>query len=372
MPARSAVAIDTAWAGALPFPVPPVLALGAHLKAAAAWVADGRGCLGPTVGDLDHPQARDALAAQAEALADTLPGAPRAVAHDLHPDFASTRLAQGLAAAWGVPARPVQHHRAHLAALAVEHGHAGPLLGLVLDGFGLGDDGQPWGGELLALDGATCRRLGHLRPLPQPGGDAAARQPWRMGAAALHVLGRGGEIAPRYADQPQAAALAGLLARGTHCPETPSGGRLFDAACGLLGVHPVAEFEGQAPMALERLVRQPRVWDGGWRLDAAGRLDLLSLLDRLADTGDAVLGAELFHGTLAAALVAWAAWAAETVGTRAVGLSGGCFFNRVLGDRVASGLAGKGLAVLRHRALSPGDDSLALGQAWVVAQTLAE
>ncbi len=358
---------DQAYRAALPAPPAPVVGMGAFLKAAVCVMKDGTAVLSPPAGDLGDVDARRVYDALAEALLDHLGAAPWVVAHDRHPDFHSTLAARALAERSGATALPVQHHHAHVAAVAAEHGHGGPVLGLALDGFGLGPDGGAWGGELLLAEGAGFRRLGHLRPLAQPGGDAAARAPWRMGAAALHALGRGDEIAERFADQPHAGLLRQVLERGLNCPETSSAGRLFDAACGLLGVHPVAEFEGQAPMALERMATRPRVLDGGWIVGADGMLDLWPLLAVLADGFDAEDGADLFHGTLAAALVDWVARAAEARGVSTVGLSGGCFFNLVLTDLVRDGLTARGLAVLTHRRVSPGDAGLSLGQAWIAA-----
>src|SRR5690606_14111424 len=166
-----------------------------------------------------------------------LPGEPpRAIAHDLHPDFHSTRAGRALAERLRVPAIAVQHHHAHLAAVLAEHGHPGPALGIAADGVGLGDDGAAWGGELLLVDGATCSRLGHLRALPLPGGDRAAREPWRMAAAALQLAGRGEEIARRFAHHGAAAQLAQIIDRPHLSPPTTSLGRHFDAAAALLGL----------------------------------------------------------------------------------------------------------------------------------------
>ncbi|MEW5729819.1 MAG: hydrogenase maturation protein HypF [Pseudomonadota bacterium] len=343
----------------LPHPIPSVLAVGAFLKNTICVTRGSQAFLSPVHGDLGTPQAIAAFEASVERMVAELGVTPVRVAHDLHPDFHCTRFAQSL----DIPAVPVQHHHAHAAAIAAEHGHDGPVLGLSLDGFGLGPGAQSWGGELLHCDGARYDRLGHLALMAQPGGDVAAREPWRMAAAALHRLGRGGEIAVRWS-YPAARMLGTILDKGLNSPPTSSAGRLFDAACGLLGVHPVAEFEGQAPMALERMVTAPTVLSDGWTL-ADGVLDLLPTLSRLAACGDAAEGANVFHGTLVAALAEWCAWAADRTGTRVVALGGGCFFNKVLTVGLEAELQGRGLRPLTAVKASPGDPGLSLGQAWI-------
>lgn len=344
---------------ALPRPVPPVLAVGAFLKNTVCVVKGDRAYLSPAVGNLDSREAIERFEATVSALPAELDVAPRLVAHDLHPDFHSTRWAQ----ASGIPTLPVQHHHAHIAALAAEHGVDEPLLGLSLDGFGLGPGNQSWGGELLQVDGPRYERLGHLAEILQPGGDVAAREPWRMAAAALHRMGRGGEVSGRFAAHKAARLLPQVMEKGLNCPPTTSCGRLFDAACGLLGVHPVAEFEGQAPMALEKMVTAPQVMAGGWALDS-GVLDLLPLLERLSGM-EAAAGADLFHGTLVAAFADWAEDAARRTGLRIVGLGGGCFFNTVLTAGLVTELERRGLRPLTARQASPGDPGLSLGQAWI-------
>ena len=344
----------------LPRALPAALGMGALLKGSLCALRGARAWLSPVAGDLTTLEAvrdYDRLLQQARAI----PPALACAGHDLHPDFHSTRAARAL----GCPALGVQHHHAHIVATAWEHGETGPVLGLALDGFGLGSDGGAWGGELLRVEGAGVSRLGHLAPLPQPGGDAAARAPWRMGAAALHALGRRDEIAARFADQPQAAGVAQMLAQGVNCPPTSSAGRLFDAACGLLGVCPVAGFEGEAPMALEALADAPVAMPGGWRI-SGGVLDLLPLLDRLPGLAPRD-GANLFHGSLTAALADWTLAAARETGLRTVALGGGVFLNRVLTAALTSRLQAEGLTVLRPERLSPGDAGLAFGQAVIAA-----
>lgn len=353
-------------AAAIPLPhaVPCTLAVGAFLKNTICVTLDDRAYLSPVHGDLGTPQAIAAFEHSVEAMLAELNARPTRVAHDLHPDFHSTRFALSL----DLPAVAVQHHHAHAAAVAVERGHDGPVIALSLDGFGLGPGNQSWGGELLLASGPAYQRLGHLALLRQPGGDIAAREPWRMAAAALHALGRGAEIAGRWPHLKPAAMLATVLDKGVNSPATSSAGRLFDAACGLLGIHPVAEFEGQAPMALEALVRTPRVLDAGWIL-ADGVLDFSPLLAALAQGMEAQAGAELFHGTLVAGMAEWAAWGAERTGCDDVALGGGCFFNKVLKDGLVAALAAQGLRPMTATKVSPGDPGLSLGQAWIAALT---
>jgi len=346
---------------------PPVLAFGAFLKNTVCVIDGDTAYLSHAASDLDSPEAIAEFEKRASSLLAEIGAEPVLIAHDLHPDFYSSRHA----ATFGVPTLPVQHHHAHIAALMAEHRLTGPVIGLALDGFGLGPANESWGGELLWVDGAECRRLGHLKRLAQPGGDVAAREPWRMGAAALHSLGRGGEIAERFADHKAATMLAQIMSKGLNSPETSSCGRLFDAACGLLGVRTIAEFEGQAPMELEGLVQDPKALDSGWTLDDAGVLGFDPLLARLADC-EAQEGADLFHGTLAAALVQWARWASEETGAERVALGGGCFLNKVLCRLMADGLADGGLDAYFPESLSPGDPAVSVGQALIAAEIAAE
>ncbi|MBK8906502.1 MAG: carbamoyltransferase HypF [Rhodospirillales bacterium] len=403
----------------LPRSVAPVVAVGAFLKNTLCLAQGSASLVSNDLGDLSTASARGAAERTFAAFLDSVDGWPPIIAHDRHPDFPSTRFAEDMAGRLGVPAVAVQHHHAHVAAVMAEHGLEQPVLGLALDGYGYGDDGEAWGGELLRVDASGFRRLGHLKHLRQPGGDAAARQPWRMGAAALHALGRGPEIPARFAAFPGAGVVARMLERGCNAPPTSSCGRLFDAACGLLGVKAVSAFEGEAPMALERLAASvaqgeaeaaAEVDSGGWRLDDGtlgwrlddeslgwrlddeslgwrlddeslgwrlddgslgwrldgGVLDMTPLLARLIGM-DPRQGARLFHATLVAALAEWVATTAAATGVRRVVLAGGCFANTVLRTGLTMALAERDLETLSPRGLGPGDAAISLGQAWVVA-----
>lgn len=354
-----------------------MLACGAWFKNTLCLMHGGEAWVTRSVGDLDAAQACMDHEAAAAQLLEGLGDAPAAVAHDLHPDFHSTRFATELATRFGIPAIGVQHHHAHIAALCAEHGVDEPVLGLALDGVGLGDDGSAWGGELLRVDGASFDRLGHLRQLRLPGGDRAAREPWRMAASVLFELGRGNEIALRFAEQPVASGLASMMARGLNCPGTSSMGRVFDAAAGLLGICPVMRQEAEAAIELERIAAARIAFEGlpapisdGWRIDD-GVLDLLPLLAALMLMQDARDAAAVFHTTLVAALDDWVGREVEASGIRIVALGGGCFFNHLLSEGLRKQLHTRGCKMLEARQLGPGDTAIALGQAWVARRHLA-
>jgi len=368
-PARVAAAHDTpsdviAEVVELPRSMHTVLGMGAHLKASLCLIDGDRALITRVAGDMGT---LEAVETYQDLLADMVARAGgvvrvACVGHDMHPDFRTTASAQAL----GCATLPVQHHHAHILASVAQHRHEGPVLGLALDGFGLGPENESWGGELLWVDGLDFKRLGHLSRLAQPGEDIAAREPWRMAGAALHALGRGHEIATRFADHPHAAMLEQILDKGINSPSTSSCGRLFDAACGLLGVRAVATFEGQAAMELEALATAPSVIDGAWKIDASGQLDVRPLLAVISDMS-AEDGANAFHGTLAAAMVDWVLNAAKTCGVQTVALGGGCFFNRVLTRLLTQALVDEGITVLAPERISPGDAGLSLGQAYAAA-----
>ncbi len=357
----------------LPSAGPSVLACGAWFKNTVCVTRGNEAHVSLPVGDLDSADACRALDAAVARLCEELEVHPEAVAHDLHPDFYSTRFAQACAAQRGLPVVAVQHHHAHIAAVCAEHHIAGPVLGLALDGVGLGTDNTPWGGELLCVEGADCQRIGHLAALAMPGGDRAAREPWRMAAAALFQLGRGEEIAQRFSDQPGATTVAAMLQRSLNCPDTSSTGRLFDAAAGLLGVCGIQSFEAQAAIRLQELAQQHgevAPLGDGYRMDAKGVLDFLPLLGVLADCRDAGHGAALFHATLAAGLAGWVERAAARRNITHVAFGGGCFHNGILLRTLSDRLAGQGLRVLTGQRMQPNDSAISLGQAWVALQSL--
>ncbi len=354
-------------------PGPVIAAMGGWYKNTVCVTRGDEAFVAQHVGDLDNAPTCAAMEETLRHLVAILGVRPDGVAHDLHPDFFSTRHAVELAARLGVPAIGIQHHHAHIGAVLAEHRVAAPALGLALDGVGLGTDGGAWGGELLLVDGARCERLGRLRPLRLPGGDRAAREPWRMAAAALSLVGRGDEIVPRFGAQPAAPMVARMLAQGINAPETSSMGRWFDAAAGLLGVKPRSSFEGQAAMLLEGLAArhgdvppEPDLYT----ITSDNQLDLSPLFVRLSAVTRAAYGAALFHAVVVAALADWVGRAAAARGIATVACGGGCFLNAILARGLHAALRARSIAMLEAQAVPPNDGGLALGQAWIARHTL--
>jgi len=360
----------------LPHAGPSVLAFGSHLKNTVCLTRGQEAFLSPHIGSLDNAASCEFQDETVQRLCALLDVKPQRVAHDLHPDDYSTRAAIQYARQHGLATLAVQHHHAHIGAVCAEHGWRGPLLGLALDGVGLGTDGTAWGGELLRVDGAQCARLGHLQALPMPGGDSAARAPWRMAAAVLHALGHNAEIVRRFQD-PAASTVAAMLVRQFNCPPSSSMGRVFDAAAALLGLCHTQAYEAQAAMLLEQATTGfvdahgwPEPLPGGYVINEAGQLDLLPLLAALMDAGDTAQAAASFHATLVMALTDWVLGAAQASGLRTLAWGGGCFLNTLLCTHLRQNLEHHGIMVLAPGLSSPGDGSIALGQAWVALHSL--
>jgi len=368
---------------ALPKSTPArVLACGAYLKNTACLIQDRRVFWSQPHGDLTGAVNREALEASVDELLELASGPMDAVAHDLHPDFHSTHVAQALADRLGVPAIAVQHHHAHVAVVHAEQAVEVPVIGLALDGVGLGSDGMAWGGEVLWVDGGFTahqwRREAHLAPLRMPGGDVAAREPWRLAASVLYAVGRTDEIEARYAPVVGALATASLrrqMDRQLNCPATTSAGRWFDAAAGALGISVRQGADAEAAIALERLAREfllhHPAFEVSWTsLDPSALVSELFELSKLGEA-ERQRGAARFHLGLAAGLAHSAIDAARRQDVRTVVLGGGCFLNRVLSERLTTSLEHAGLTVLRPETVACGDAGLALGQAWIAACDVA-
>lgn len=337
---------------------PCVVAVGAHLKATVTVTRGREAFVSQHIGDLDNAESVRFLAEALRHLLAILDVTPEIAACDLHPDFHSTRLAEEM----DLPLLRAQHHAAHVAAIGAEHGCWGRILGVALDGYGLGADKGAWGGELMLVEGAQWTRLGHLAPLPLPGDDRAAREPWRMGVAALAAIDRLDLARPLFPDAPLVTSVAEALRRGG-VARTTSMGRLFDAAAALAGVCLEQRYEGQAAMELEALVETPRFDPGGFSL-SDGVLDFAPVLSTIATQRPSPReAAEIFHGALIEGCATWIAAAARAHGETRVALGGGCMMNRILSEGLAKALRARGLSPLLARAVPCNDGGVSLGQA---------
>ena len=345
----------------LPISGPSVLATGSGYKNTVCLSRGNEAFVSPHVGDLDNRTSCMAMEDAADRLLELLEAEPEIVAHDLHQDFHGTRFARDFAARLGIPVVGIQHHHAHVAAVMAEHGLRGPVLGLALDGIGIGTDGGIWGGELLHADEkGGFLRLGHLVAMPLPGGDVASREPWRIAAGFLHLRGRSEEPGKRYGKKGD--ALIQMLEQRFNTPFTSSMGRLFDAAAGLLGIVEKTTFEGQAAMLLEKLAEEygpVYPFENGHVIEN-GILDFAPLLDVLADMEDPAYGASLFHYTIVAGLKSWVL--AENA--EQVVLSGGCFMNGILSRELRKGLEREGVSVFEAQGFPPNDGGISLGQCY--------
>ncbi len=355
----------------LPFDVArPVLACGGELKNTFCLARGRRAFVSSHVGDLENYETLRSFVAGIEHLGRLFDVAPALVAHDLHPEYLSTKYALELP---DVDLVGVQHHHAHIAACLADNGWRdadGPVLGVAYDGTGYGPDGTIWGGELLLADRRGYRRVGHLAEVALPGGAAAVRQPWRMAAAHLTAAGipvEGLAVAARH-DRDWDAVVS--LARAGHGPCTSSAGRLFDAVAALAGVRDTVNYEGQAAVELEQRVDPDErgSYPSGEDRGVLRGADLVGGVVADLRTGVEVgrIAARFHHGLADATVRAVVAQAgAHGVGTAA--LSGGVFVNRVLLERTREGLEAAGLRVLVHSRVPCNDGGMSLGQAAVAA-----
>ncbi len=391
----------------LPVPLPiasprPLLAVGPHLKNTFSLVVEDAAYVSQHVGDLENVETLDHYREALRRFTALFRIEPEVVARDLHPGYLSSRIADEV----GVPrVVDVQHHHAHIAAVAGEHGVVDPVIGVAFDGTGYGDDGHTWGAEIILADLKGYRRLARLRYAPMPGGDLAARRPWRVAAGYASLepdLAESFGIACRDVPDEERRIVGVQIEKGVNAPLASSMGRLFDAAAAVLGVRRGSSYEGQAAMELEALARRfvsgsPGV--GGDPAESIGSasvrarlpritmpvdrspgdpavMDPVPLLAELADRAaageDAGLLAAAFHLSVGDTTVELAASACEDHSIAHVALGGGVFQNSLLLAIVGEGLVSRGLDVLLPELLGPNDGGISYGQAVVAAALLAD
>ena len=365
---------------------PPVLALGAYLKNTFCLINKDYAQISAHIGSLSNPDGCDLLRHTVEQMNHLFRFKPAAIACDLHPDFFSTRLAEELSERHRLPLIRVQHHRAHVAAVCAEHQLFKPVLGLVLDGYGYGDDGSAWGGELFYGARDSYKRVASFKSIELAGGDLASREIWRLGFAALASIDF--ELAiQHYRDMPEVDAkyceqllhlgLGNASAKkAAPFPNTSSAGRWFDAIASIIGLRQHVRYEGQAAMELEAQVwlaggSLPRV-QGLIDIDPTGDLNPYPLLPHLIQQSSIPRASALFHSELIDALRRWVLVASKEYDCTTIVCAGGCFQNRLLRSELERQLDKAGLQTFFANQVPCNDAGIALGQAWITRARITD
>jgi len=333
------------------------------------------------IGDLKNETTWRAFTEGVEHYCRLFDVAPQYVAHDLHPDYLSTRYAESL----DVPAIAIQHHHAHVASCLADNvwPYDEPAIGLAFDGTGYGDDGTLWGGEWLLVDGSGHRRIAHMRPLALPGGEQAIRQPWRLAAYAMHELF--GDEWPnwslpveRYLDSHVWPLLQTAMVRNINCPSTSAIGRLFDTVAALVGVRGVANYEAQGPVEFEQIADHHA--DGEYPFPTCTGSDPIQLdwqpgvaniVDDIRNDVPVGVISMRYHRGLARGVAALTSRVAAAERLNTIALSGGVFQNALFTNMLLSMLRDEGLQVLTHRSMPPNDGGISLGQLVVANRQIA-
>ena len=361
--------------------LPPLLACGSGLKNTFCLVRDNMAFISQHIGDLANLESLAFFKESIYHFQELLEIRPQLVVCDLHPDYLSSRHGQEMERDLGLPRLLVQHHHAHAVAVMAEHGLQDKVLAIILDGTGLGPDGTIWGGEILEVTRTDFIRRGCLAPLPLPGGDAAAEQPWRMGFAALyHTFGDKGleesqlPTALLGIGEEKRSAVLAMMQSGFNSPLTSSCGRLFDAVAALLGIRLNSDFEGQAAMELEAIAQQwQRPEEHRQRTEDAEADNGLFIIDsgpfiqrmlRGLEAGRSIPELAMnFHRWLIENFAFTIKRLAATSGISTVVLSGGCLQNRIIMEGLFQALQQNGFQVFTSQEVPVNDGGISLGQA---------
>ncbi len=354
------------------------LACGAQLKATVCLGRDDVAFVSQHLGDLSGFETMVAYEAAIDHLAALFGIQPVVLAHDLHPDMASTAYAHRIAGVAGrdLETVAVQHHHAHIASCLADNAREDDVIGIAFDGLGLGADGSIWGGEVLHAGLTESRRLGHLRTVPLPGGDVAVREPWRLAAMHLATVLDVDEIEATDVfarNREQWSAVQSMAAAGVNAPRTSSAGRLFDAVASIVGIRDRVSYEGQAAIELEQRAALDHRASYPYVLsdDEPFVIDTAPLIGAVASdmTGGVAVGriSAGFHNAVVDLIVASARRAQQQTDLATVALSGGVFQNALLVARASTALREAGFEVLVHRRVPPNDGGISLGQAAIVA-----
>lgn len=363
---------------AQPF-VQPVLACGAHLKNTFCLGKERHAFISHHIGDLENYETLKSFVDGIAHFKNLFAVEPAVIAHDLHPEYLSTKYAVGI---HGLTKIAVQHHHAHIASCMAEHGLKGPVIGVAFDGLGYGGDGTIWGGEFLVTRLAGYERRAHLRCVPLAGGDRAIREPWRMALSYLRdALGAD----PLFLGLPgwdgiaekKVEMVTSMIQRGLNTVQTSSCGRLFDAVASIMGLRHEVNYEGQAAIELEMAVREgiseSYPFEIGasspWEIDLRPAIERLVLDIQMKVSVNSI--AAKFHNTIVAIIVVICRRLRETDGLNLVCLSGGTFQNSYLLERLVPALRSSAFEVYLNRQVPNNDGGIALGQAAVANAVMA-
>ncbi len=352
--------------------MPPVLAVGPELKNTICLTKENRAFLSQHVGDMENLETLEFFHLTISHLRRILEITPVVLAHDLHPDYLSTKYAKEQKE---LPTLAIQHHHAHIVSCLAEHRLSGPALGVALDGTGYGLDGRIWGGEVLLTDLASFRRAAHFEYVPLPGGDAAARFPWRMGLIYLYkVYGEALFNLPipfvRNLSEYESRIILRMAEKGINSPMTSSCGRLFDAVSAILGIRNRIAFEGQAAIELDQCQNQKEEGHYPWKIEKQGEEWILhtseiirGIVEDLTSGVSRSRISRRFHNTLILAVADLCTRVGEEAGIHLVALSGGSFQNVTLLTGLTRLLTKRGFSVYSHERVPTNDGCIALGQA---------
>lgn len=341
----------------------PILALSGYQKASFCFISGEEAFISDKTWDLRRPEEVSEYRNVIKIFVDNKEK-PQVIAHDFHPDFYSSRLAKELSVLLGIPAVPVRHHHAHALTVAGEYNIFDSFFSLALDGFGLGEDGELWGGEFLFIGKNSYKRLGRLRPILQPGGDLGVIRPDLLLASFYYEHKGKNATLIQFRDYP--SIFWEGISKGINCHYTSSCGRYFDLACSLLNIR--KENQVETLLHFERLAINPKTENQSFKIidqDDLKNLDLTEMLLSLQDYNEQE-GSEIFHGIISEGLTALAIECTKGSGIKNIAIGGGCILNQVLKRELESKLSAAGFKVFSPHFLSAGDDQLSFGMALAV------
>jgi hydrogenase maturation protein HypF len=349
----------------------PLLAVGAELKNTFCLTREKYAFQSQHIGDLKSAETFKTFENNITHFEQLFRFQPEVLAYDLHPNYLSTRYALERGQREEIPTIGVQHHHAHIAACMADAGYAReePVIGVVFDGAGFGDDGAIWGGEFLIADFISYQRASHLAYIPLPGGDKAVQEAWRLGLVWLVRCGEM-DLAPLKFEGVKPYHIETVVKqidRGINCPLTSSMGRLFDSVASIVGLRNHIHYEGQAAIELEALVDPDErgVYDFGGSSEIDPNPVIHSILEDMQKCVSVPRIAAKFHNAVVQLVLDRCIDLRKTFGVEVVALSGGVWQNMILLDRTYRALQNAGFEVLCHRIVPANDGGLSLGQAMV-------